>query len=276
MKIATHRSSLFQLKLVLIALFSIGILSAKAQSNCDFIEKVQAYQRAVKLKQPHQKFDVIDTTTFNTDTYKNLFTKLHLRAGMELRCVFSDEGTGGVPLLYAVPDTFNVENYIEQKLHKINLPNSEFEKFKRMNFECELAYEPQRKASYNMIPEDNEEGYLQFLYFSQMGEQFALKWHANYGLNSVICSKEEMKRVFKILSNVEMYTIDTKKFNALMETNLEPIVRMDKDQCFVTWYEILIHNGIYFRTYAINRSFPHSIEKTIDGKILGIQANFVY
>ena len=70
-----------------------------AQSYTKFIEKVQKYQENVKIKRTEQFPDMIDTSTFNTNKYLQLFDKLSLPTGLECRCIFIDEKTGGCPLL---------------------------------------------------------------------------------------------------------------------------------------------------------------------------------
>uniref|UniRef100_UPI003216CD41 hypothetical protein n=1 Tax=uncultured Draconibacterium sp. TaxID=1573823 RepID=UPI003216CD41 len=257
---------------------------AIAQSNVDFLEKVQKYQDAVKLDRTGEFPDLIDTSTFNTDDYFYFFNKLSLPTGSKLQYVFYDDKLGGCPILYLKNDSIKIENYLERKLgeyvKRYNLDKSkitqEFIDFKKYEILCGFASLPSKSARNNLTPKDSKKGYLQFLFFYQFGELFALKWHSNYGQKSVIFSKDEMKRRYDYYRGTDSFTCDMEKFENLLKLNPKPKIKMKKGICLITWYEIATHHGIYKRSYEISRLSPHSVVKTEDVEILKINTEFIY
>jgi len=259
--------------------FANGVI---AQKNIAFLEKIQAYQDSVKLIMTGEFPDQIDTSTFNINNYFRFFDNLSLPTDSKLQYIFCDDKLSGNPILFVKKDSIKMENYWKRKfgeyikqynLDKNNI-NQEFINSMKNEILCRFA------ATFNarkfIIPEDSEVGYLQFLFFNQFGEQFALKWHSNYGQKSVIFSKSEMGRHFNYYSGTDLFSCDLEKFKTLLRINPKPKIKMKKDNCLITWYEIATHSGIYKRTYEIKRSTPYSIEKIEDIKILKINREFIY
>ena len=85
-----------------------------------------------------------------------------------------------------------------------------------------------------------------------------------------------MKRHYNYFFNTDLFSCELNKFKKLLKTNPKPIVKMKKNKCIVTWYEIETHHGIYKRTYEIDRFLPYHILKITDNKILTINPEFIY
>lgn len=282
MRIVKYKIVFIFLRLKMILLFLIVINDVIAQENIDFIKKVQMVQDSVKLIRTDKFPDLIDTSTFNIDNYFQFFDKLSLPTGSKIQYIFCDNKLGGYPILYVKNDSVKIENYLEKKLgeyvKKYNLDKSnvtqEFIDFKKYEYLCGFA--SIHNARKYVIPEDNETGYLQFLFFNEFGEQFALKWHTNYDQKSVIFSKDEIKRLYNYFLETDLFSCDIGKFEKLFKINPKPKIQMKKKMCKITWYEIATHHGIYKCTYEISRSIPHTIEKKEDIEILKINAEFIY
>jgi hypothetical protein len=279
MKILYYKN-LRRLKMIFLLLFFVnGIV---AQNSFGFIEKVQKYQDSVKLIRNGQSPDVIDTSTFNINKYLQYFDKLSFPTGLKCHYVFWDGGMGGYPILYVITDSFKMEPYLENKIREfIEQYNIEENKitprlidFQKNDFICKFA--KSNNAGKYVIPEDNKEGYLQYLFFNQLGNQFALKWHSNYGEASIIFSENEMKRLYNYYLKTDLYTCDIEEFAKLLEINPAPIIEMRNDKCVITWYDIRTHFGIHKMKYEISRSSPFAIETKEDIELLKINMEFMY
>lgn len=282
MGILRYKLILVLQRLKMTFLFSIFGIGVVAQNNIEFIEKVQKYQDSVKLKRTGEFPDLIDTSTFNINKYLNYFDKLNLPTGSKCYCVFEDSKLHGSPILYLKNDSLDIGNYIERKFEEYikrhNIGKSkitrEFIDFQKHGILCGFALI--YNANKYIIPEDNEAGYLQFLFFKQFGDQFALKWHSYYGQKSIIFSNSEMERLFNYYSTTDLFSCAIENFESLLEINPEPIIELRKDKCVITWYEIRTHFGIHKMTYEISRFTPYTIEKKEDIKILDINMEFIY
>ena len=267
-------------KIVLIFLFFVnGII---AQNSIGFIEKVQKYQDSVKLIRIGQSPDLIDTSTFNINKYLQYFDKLSFPTGFKCHCVFDDKGMGGFPILYVKKNSFKMERYLKNKMREFikqyNIDKNKITPrlidFQKNDLICKFA--KSNNARKYVIPEDNEEGYLQYLFLNLLGEQFVLKWHSNYGEASIIFSENEMKRLYNYYLKTDLYTCKIEEFAKLLEINPTPIIEMRNEKCVITWYDIRTHFGIHKMTYEISRSSPFTIETKEDIELLKINMEFIY
>jgi len=284
MRISKNRMKLIRERVIMILLFSVFTTSVSSQNSIDFLRSVKKYQDSVKLVMPSQIPDIIDTTTFNINTYLRIFDKLKLPPGLKCQYAYRDDVDSGDPMLYVVKDSFDLESYLEKETReffkqnnydttKITPKQTKF--IKRIIALYGFAY--QNGAKEFIQPEDSEAGYLQYLYFNQFGEEFALKWHSYAGQKSVIFSTDELKRLYNsYLKRTDSFSYDKEKFKGLLNLNTSPIIEMKKSSCLITWYEIIIHAGIYKRTYEISRSAPYTVVKKEDIKILEINADFIF
>ena len=168
----------------------------KSQVNQNFIEKIQDYKEKVQTTSSCLMFDnCIDTATFNIKTYMEMFPSLKMRNKNYVfdyyyhyfdSYYYSDEK----PHIYVKNRRFNLIHHINRKADKINLQGEEREDFVRRSIYWFLNDSSHRAVHY-IYPEDTEEGYLQYLYFLNFGELFALKWHSNYERKKVITNKQE-------------------------------------------------------------------------------------
>lgn len=269
-------------RLEIILLFIFFVNGLIAQNPVDFIERVQNYQKAVKIKHTGKFPDSIDTLTFNLNRYLQCFDKLIFPDGLRCYYIFADDKLGGSPILYFKIDSLEINTYIEKKFQESvdqnNIDKSkitkEFVDVRKHQILCGFA--ANNNARNYIKPEDTEIGYMQYLFFNQFGEQFALKWHSNYGQKSVIFSKKEMKRLYGYYSNSADFTCSMEDFEKLLRIKPTPIIEMRKDKCVITWYEIRTHTGIHRMTYEISRLSPFTIKTMEDIELLKINMEFIY
>lgn len=292
-----------------LAFFIASTLKVSAQEYCSFLKKVQSYQDNVKLLN-HKNNECnpveVDTSTFNVTTYRNLFDKLTLPAGMKL-CFCNYYGTdAGQPLLYVRPNDFNEEAYFQHAQKRFNYQmdsilaarsiankkdSSQQKDLKfikryvdcqKSNFSKEVAIvqyarDSTNRAMYNLTPSDTKEGFVQLLFFNRMGNRFALYWHSNYGMMSVICSQEDMQHQLEYYkSQADSATLDKEKLAELTRADVSPKVSVTSDAYFIEWYEFEPHKGLFQRCFSIERLPPYRIKQEWEEKKLEACLNFFY
>lgn len=131
---------------------------------------------------------------------------------------------------------------------------------------------PDDRASDNLIPEDSKIGFLHYLFFSEMGEQFALYWHARYNEKYVICCKEDLADI----QSRQGFYVDYMMIRDLRNIELYPIIEKSTDCYLISWIEIRTHNGIYKCTYEIERSSPYEINMIYEKQLVEIETYFFY
>ncbi len=246
-------------KLVFLILFLTMSLIVKSQNSCDFILNVQEYQDSVKLKRVGD-CDIIDSTTFDVNTFLTFFDNIEFDKDYSIGVYFFDNSFDGNPYLYAVKYD---EELKDKHKHKKSL-------HKYLN-------NPELRAKNHIVPMDSEEGFLQYLFFYELGEQFALKWHSNYNEKRIICSSDILDSVINDLKTSEWITADALGLKKLKEA-ASPNIEIEKtDQYYIiTWLENRTHIGIFKCTYRISRERPHLIDKIKEEKLLDIYMNFAY
>jgi hypothetical protein len=294
--------------LIFVLLFIEGS-ELKSQPFCDFIQKVQTYQDSVKLIQNYKdecKCPQVDTATFNISKYMSLFDKLTLQPGKVCFLFNNYDRYSGMPLIYVRDESFDENKYVAERLarnnHQIDLIISQkTEEYKKNGFQVDrinrmkvfwenqkkcltreralsgIALDSVNKACNNLIPEDTKEGYLQYLFFNQMGDQFALCWHSYYIEKSVICSKKDIEFYLSYYKKTtDSFTIEEEKLRDLLQPDLSPHIELNPDECLITWYEIRTHEGIYKTTFSIERTFPFRIKDLAQEKLVAIAPQFFY
>jgi hypothetical protein len=255
-------------KLILIPLFLTVSLMAKSQDYCDFIRNVQDYQDSVKLKHSGD-YDVIDSETFDVNTYLSSFDLLEVEREYKIGVYFFDNFLDGNPYLYALKNDQKLKVTNKKALYKF-LERTEV------------------RAKNHIVPKDAEKGFLQYLFFCEMGEQFALKWHSNNNRKSILCSEEKRDQVVNELKNynqtqteddeIEMpdFQVDLQELDKFAQIIPAVEVEMLNDFCEISWIEYRTHSGIFKCKYQIQRQSPFKIKKISEERLLEINMGFIY
>lgn len=285
-----------------------------SQSYAGFIDKVQAYQSSVKLvreiKEPdkgnHWTVVSVDTSTFNVYHYLSFFDQCKPAEGYRFGLYSAYRGSGGKPVLFAKADTFNEEAYYKKMIIRntqiwdslisknIIKDKSKGLSEERINQRIKLredlkkesntkerimaryAVDSLHRAFNYLIPVDSDMGYLQYLFFNVIGEQFALYWHSNYGYKKIISSKESVEYYLNYYKDNSDFSCELGKLENLLKTDVSPKTILNPDDCFISWYEIETHNGVFKRSYTIQRHPPYLIKKISSERVVGIAPNFFY
>lgn len=292
---------------VLTFLFYLTNNQVEAQVYTDFINKIQTYQDSVKFT--YGESTSIDSTTFNIEEYMRMFNKIKTESNYKLGCEFFDNFLNGQPYIYALKDSNSLYHTIKQKalknirvdtLYKSKLKIVHHGLFNFLNDttkevqEFEIRYDERQfeeayhnklykflndssnRAFNHVIPDDTDIGFLQYLFFCEFGEIFALKWHSYYKNKSIITSKKDILEIIKYYTNNELYDTNKNEIKNLLKLNFTPTVHFNLNDCLITWYEFEEHNGIYKKTYRINRKQPYEFNLTENKKLTRISANFMY
>lgn len=284
------------------------------RSYADFIDKVQAYQNAVKLarevKEPdkwyHWSVYKVDTSTFDVRHYLSFFDQCKPKAGYMFYLYSAYGRDSGQPVLFAKADTFDEQAYIKKmvirntqiwdsiiarNLGKYKLEGlSEEEINKRIKIRQDMkngdttkvsimgvyALDSLHRSFRYLTPLDSEMGYLQYLFLYAFGEQFALYWHSNYAYKKIISDKKSVEYYLNFYRGDSSYSCDKEKLANLMNIDVSPNVTLNSEDCFITWFEIETHNGLFKRSYSIQRHPPYLIKKISSEKVVAIRANFFY
>ncbi len=257
------------MKYILLIILSAIPWIGKSQEYCDFIQNIQNYQNTVRLESNGDN-DILDSTTFDINKYLSFFSHVEIDSAYKIDVFFLDNFFDGNPYLYALKENGTI-NCTKDKNALYTFLN--------------LA---ENRAKNHIIPKDIEIGFLQFLFFSEMGEQFALKWHSNYNEKYVICEKGMLERIIKVFKEynapqtgkdeieVSEFQVDLHELESLESINPSIKINLTSNYCTITWIENRTHSGIFRVMYRIERQSPYEIEKLREEQLLEITTGFLY
>ncbi len=239
-----------------VSLTFINVFPLKSQAIETFIQKVQNYQDSVKLITVGNNTS-IDRKTFDLKTYMQMFDKLKLEPGLQYDYWFMDNVLDGKPYIYVHEPSFNLNDHYEQLADENGIYNKQ-ERFKSiLRAKFEFVSKPENKASNHVIPEDSKEGYVQYLFFKELGEQFALMWHAIYNEKSIMLSVD--RQSINSLQGIEHLNEQGNPSKIIID--------LHSRTCTITWYEEEPCHGTFLRTYTISRKAPYLIRKVRERQV---------
>lgn len=241
---------------------------AKSQDYCNFIENIQNYQDSVKLMHIGE-CDIIDSKTFDIKTYLSTFDNIVVEKGYNIEMYFFDNFLNGNPYLYALKNN--------QKL-KVENGNSLYAFLNKAEI----------RAKNHISPIDSEIGFLQYLFFCEMGEQFALKWHSHSFEKYIFCSNKKLADVITELRKYNqpmtdgeeadgpLYEVSLEELDKVAQINPAVEIELSNEYCTVTWIENRTQSGFYKCKYRIQRKSPYIIEKVNEERLLEIRVGFCF
>ena len=266
------------MKNILVSIYLLCVCNLSAQFvPVDFIKKIKSYQNSVEIKYITEKnIDVIDSTTFHLHEYMKMFNAIEIKNKNNFFDYFYfDNYVDGRPYIYVKNKNCNFIDEIMKQINGRYLDDTEAATFVHSKIYSFLN-DSVNRAFNNIVPKNSEEGFVQYLFFREFGEQFALKWHAAYKEKYVITSKDELENIIKKYSENKSFLVDTMQLKILFDINPTPTILFDKEKYVITWHEIETHNGIFQRTYSISQDFPYQIVLLEEKKIINIYMMFNY
>ena len=175
---------------------------------------------------------------FDPNRYFEVLTHLKMQDGFTLDYVYSFQGIGGQPLLYARPADGKP-------------------------FQTEKDFRAASPASFVSAVEtdDTPEAYLQLSLLALMGAQFYLYWHAGYNDSQILCGSSDVERMISENAQANFGTPlnVSQKLQARAISQPGPAVEIKADRVVVSMVVFTNWGGFIRRTYTINRAFPHTI-----------------
>jgi hypothetical protein len=176
-------------------------------------------------------------TEFDPNSYFSVFSHLSMQDGYVLDYVYTFDGLGGYPTMYA----------------------------RETGWQPFLSQTDLRPGMDNYLDhvqvDDTPEGYLQYAILASTAEQFYLEWHANYNDMEIVCSHKALANITKSLEKGNFGNPITlvEKTRALAITDVEPVVTIAADTATVQVMTFTKWGGFYRMILTIDRSFPHFI-----------------
>ena len=269
-------------------LIAIHPMPTFSQNVETFFRNVEKYRHAIRL---NKDYDDIDTSTFALKEYLVLFDNIDIQKGYSLDFIYFDDPNGR-PYIYAKPDSFELEKYLDAKTLKIvhidTIVKTKKELVGIKQHTLQPVYEEVKTNSihyksedynwiyghqlnkflndsinrgYNhIVPNDKELGYFQYFYFKEYGEMFCGESHQIYTYKSIIFDKEELKNLIQSYLSWNEDSL-SKQIKQLENINPKPEIMMKEDVCEISVVEEDIH-GLFKRTFTVSRTFPYKIEIT--------------
>jgi hypothetical protein len=283
-----------KVRLLLFIIFFQNIAISKSQVNVDFIEKIQNYNKTVKIIHSDLlSIDFIDTSTFNIKTYMDIYSAIKkINNNDVFDYYYYDNFFDGKPYLFVKNKKFNLTNHINKMANKRNLRGEERKSFIQRSLYCFLE-DPLYRAKNNVYPSDKEEGYLQYLFFYEFGELFALKWHANYKKKHIINTKQEIEEILKQYTEQQknsdsinnkndefrlevFFDCDTITLQKFLFNDTLISIQFNTDNVIIKWLEFEDWRGVMERTYKIMRTKPYYIELIDEKRLMGILKKYIH
>jgi hypothetical protein len=277
MSIAPENKSNVVLMLILSLLVSLS-MNTSAQDVCKFIKLVQQYQSSIVINYSADPV-TIDTTTFNLSNYLRLFDKLKLYPDRDYEIYYSFSALDGNPFIYSTPKNFNIREQIERKVDhqmKYKIKSDLDTATMKQILLYDIVTDSSLRASNYIIPDDSEEGYIQYIFFYEMGEQFGLFSHSLDFQKRIICTKDDIKKMIDGYTHNRFFDVDKKQLKSLININPFPLIKSDTNNYSITWYELETHNGFYQINYEIEKKAPYKIREISRKRLLEIIQNFNY
>ena len=176
-------------------------------------------------------------TEFDPNRFIDALTHLSLEPGYVLDYVYTYDGMGGYPTLFARP-----------------VDSAPYLSWADVPPEAEGYLE-------HVMVDDTPEGFLQYVVLSQNAEQFYLYWHSGYNDRGIVCTKSAVKSTVKNLAagdpGVPMSLPETLK--SLTIKQVEPVITIGNETVTIELLTFTMWGGFFRDTYTIQRTFPHTI-----------------
>ena len=181
---------------------------------------------------------------FDANRIFDALSHLKMKDGFVLDYVYHQDGMGGYPVLYARP--LDQHPYTNEAEYDAAPKQPDY-----------LAF---------VIPQDNSEGYFEYVVFATTANQFYRDWHAKYNDWRVVCGMDDVEEVIRSLDGADavgrpMTTAQKQAARAIKAAG--PSVALSDETATVTTLVFTKWGGFYRRTLTINRA-DHSIVEERD------------
>ena len=187
---------------------------------------------------------------FDVSEYLTVLDHLAMEDGYTLDYVYSLDGMGGHPMLYARP--------VDQA-----------------GYGTRTEYEENHDQSDDFIDhvvvDDTAAGYLQFVLLDITAGQFYLWWHAGYNDTSPLLTRGSLAATLD--AGIEMAADQMELARAV---DPAPVVTLGPETAEVQIYTWTKWGGLSLRTFEITRSFPHEMVGRYSDRVAEYDCGWVF
>ncbi|MEL7626564.1 MAG: hypothetical protein AAGU15_06870 [Anaerolineaceae bacterium] len=183
------------------------------------------------------------TLFFDPNEIFTVLDHLSMQLGYDLAFVYLTSNLEGFPVVYAKKEG--------------EIPYRSFSEFAQARPECAESRADSCYASNQMEHDGTDLGYLQFLTFELMYEQFYLYWHSNYNDGRPVATSEQLELILEWV-DPDMFNMEYEAFTSYGEfgftdeqkalarrIDLEPIVTIKEDGAEVRFVYYTKWGGFY-------------------------------
>jgi hypothetical protein len=226
------------------------------------VDAVRALWAAYSLPQTDSATPDLPRQTgwFDVNRYFSVLTHLSMQPGYVLDYVYHNNGSAGQPYLYAR----KIDSKPFSTLAELTASYTDATKDHTNDY---LAY---------VQMDGTEESYFQYITLRIMGGQFYLWWHANYNDHTLVCDRTKLEALLTDTAPLYDQKIPAEQQKEARLIALAPRVQITGDTATVRIVIFTKWGGFIEETYAITRSFPHTITDTKTKILVPWQINLTF
>lgn len=185
---------------------------------------------------------------FDPNSYFSVLTNLSMEPGYILDYVYSFDGMGGEPFVYARPTGQAPYRNIKEFTTATGVNIYDGKK---------LAEIHHNYLDHVKVNEVNEEGFFQLIVLYIMGDQFYLYWHSNYNDTRLVADTDNLTSIFNNLYNMGKVAPDIQ--NQAFALDIRPVFKINTDTITFRLISFTKWGGFFEDIYTIRKDFPHKI-----------------
>lgn len=189
----------------------------------------------------------VDENIFDPNELLDILDRLQLKPGYLLDFIYYEDGSQGLPYLYArqdeAPSFQTIEDYSEA-FEQCDQPGS-------------VILCNHMDA---ILTDGTEAGFFQWVVLHLMGDQFYLFWHALYHDHEIIASQETLTDLVESLAETQHgEPLSPELKDQALAINPAPVVMIDEDKVSIRVIVFTKWGGFYEAIYELSANAPHQL-----------------
>jgi hypothetical protein len=200
-------------------------------------------------------------TDFDPNNYLNVLTHLSVTPAYTLDYLYSTNGLGGVPLIYArKKDAAPFKTDVEY--HEVHPKKAD-------NEVVFTTFDRGSDFLKNIRVDGTPESYYQFVALAVLGNQFYLSWHANYNDTKILCDFNDNKYVDAEFEAFKSPTISLPQNirDASRTIDYKPVVLIGDKSVMIRLVTFSKWGGYSEHIYTVDKQNPYQLS-TIKNNLL--------
>jgi hypothetical protein len=195
---------------------------------------------------------------FDVNQIFSVLNHLSMQAGYTLDYVYSNNGLGARPYIYARIMNAKPFNTLAE-LTATYIDDTVDHAFDYLHY---------------VKTDNSEEAFFQYIVLRIMGGQFYLWWHAGYDDYTVICNRVGLQAILSATTYGD--TLPKQVQNEALGLNLAPTIDIQSDTVSVRVVTFTKWGGFIEQTYMITRTFPHIVKEKRTKILVAWKINLVF